>query len=111
MAVRTTLLASGRRTDATLAVVYTCPDGATAILKDVTVFNLSSSATLDLLIAMDAGAFNQTPWFEQALPPRTRVHIETWSVLLPAMEIAIRGDVDGSLNYWLSGTELDGVAP
>lgn len=111
MTVRTTLLASGRRSDATLAVVYTCPDGATAILKNLVAFNISSSATLDFLVAMDAGAFNQTPWFEQAIPPRGRVFLEPWQVLLPGMEIAIRGDVDGSINYWLSGAELLGVAP
>lgn len=111
MTVRTTLLAAGRRTDATLAVVYTCPDGTTAILKRVVAFNLSTSATLDFLVAMDAGAFNQTPWFEVSLAPRARVSLDTWQVLLPAMEIAIRGDVDGSINYWLSGTELDGIAP
>ena len=110
MAVRTTLLASGRRTDATLAVVYTCPDGTTTILKDVTLFNVSTSASITVLVAMDAGAFNQTPWFETTLAPRARAHLETWSVLLPGMEIAVRGDVAGSCNYWLSGTELEGVA-
>jgi hypothetical protein len=111
VAVRTTLLASGRRTDATTVVIYTCPDGTTTIVKDVRVVNLSTSATLDLVIAMDAGSFNQTLWYEAALAPRAVVHLEVWQVMLPAMELAIRGDVDGSLNYWISGTELDGIAP
>jgi hypothetical protein len=111
LTVRTTLLASGRRTDATLAVVYTCPDGTTAILKRLVAMNISTTVTLDFLVALDAGAFNQTPWFEQAIAPRARVSLDTWQVLLPGMEIAIRGDVDGSINYWLSGTELLGIAP
>lgn len=111
MAVRTTLLAAGRRTDATLAVVYTCPDGTTTILKELVAFGVSTSATVDFLVAMDAGAFNQTPWWEGQIPPRGTVRLERWSVLLPGMEIAVRGDVDGGVNYWMSGTELEGIAP
>jgi len=110
VAVRTELLAAGRRTDATLSVVYATPDGKTAILKWVTLFNISTSATLDFLIAIDAGTFNQTPWWEGALAPRGRVAFETWTVLPQFYEIAVRGDVDGGVNYWLSGTELAGVS-
>lgn len=110
MPVRSELLAAGRRTDATLAVVYSTPDGATTILKDVALFGLSTSATIDVLIAIDAGTFNQTPWFEVSIPPRTRIHLEVWQVLPPFSEIAIRGDVDGGCNYWFSGAELAGVS-
>lgn len=110
MAVRTELLAAGRRTDATLAVVYMTPEGKTTILKRVVLFNISTSATLDFLIALDAGTFNQTPWWEGSLAPRARVSLDTWQVLPQFYEIAVRGDVDGGVNYWLSGTELAGVS-
>jgi len=110
MPVRSELLAAGRRTDATLAVVYSTPDGDTTILKDVALFNLSTTATIDVLVAIDAGTFNQTPWLEVQLTPRQRVHVECWQVLPPFSEIAIRGDVDGGCNYWFSGAELLGVS-
>ena len=110
MAVRSELLAAGRRTDATLAVVYTTPDGATTILKNVTLFGLSTSATISVLVAIDAGTFNQTPWLEVDIPPRGRVQIDTWQILPPFSEIAIRGDIDGGCNYWFSGAELAGVS-
>jgi len=110
VAVRSELLAAGRRTDATLAVVYSTPDGDTTILKDVALFNLSTSATIDVLIAIDAGTFNQTPWWEGSILPRKTVHLVVWQVLPPFSEIAIRGDVDGGCNYWFSGAELLGVS-
>lgn len=110
MPVRSELLAAGRRTDATLAVVYSTPDGDTTILKSVTLFNLSTTATISVLIAIDAGAFNQTPWWEGDIAPRARVALGVWQVLPPFAEIAIRGDVDGGCNYWFSGAELLGVS-
>jgi hypothetical protein len=110
MAVRSELLAAGRRTDATLAVVYSTPDGDTTILKRVNLFNLSTSATIDVLVALDAGAFNQTPFWEGQLAPRARLDLDCWVVLPPFAEIAIRGDVDGGCNYWFSGAELAGVS-
>lgn len=110
MPVRSELLAAGRRTDATLAVVYSTPDGNTTILKSVALFGMSTSATIDVLIAMDAGAFNQTPWRELQLGPRAQFYMDVWIVLPPFAEIAIRGDVDGGCNYWFSGAELEGVS-
>lgn len=110
MPVRSELLAAGRRTDATLAVVYTTPDGDTTILKRVTLFGLSTSATITVLIAIDAGAFNQTPWLEIQVGPRGRVDLDCWQVLPPFTEIAIRGDTAGGCNYWFSGAELAGVS-
>jgi hypothetical protein len=50
VAVRSEQFAAGRRTDATLAVVYSVPDGKTAILKDLVFFNLSTSATVEVLV-------------------------------------------------------------
>lgn len=110
MPVRSELLAAGRRTDATLAVVYTTPDGDTTILKSVALFNLSTSATIDVLIAMDAGAFNQTPLREVQLAPRASFYWDTWIVMPPFAELLLRGDVDGGCNYWFSGAELAGVS-
>jgi hypothetical protein len=110
VAVRSELLASGRRTDATLAVVYTTPDGDTTILKDLVFFNLSTTATVEVLVAMDAGAFNQTVFFEQTLAARQRVRIEAWTIMPPFCELAVRGEASKSFNYWISGAELQGVS-
>ena len=110
MAVRTELLAAGRRTDATSVVVYSTPDGKTAILKRVILFNLSTSAAITPLILIDAGTFNQTVWWEGTLPARGRLSLDTWQVLPQFYELAIRGDVAGGCNYWFSGTELAGVS-
>lgn len=110
MAVRSEQFAAGRRTDATLAVVYSVPDGKTAILKDLVFFNLSTSATVEVLVAIDAGTFNQTVFFEQTLSARQRVRLEAWTVLPPFAEIAVRGEASKSFNYWISGAELLGVS-
>lgn len=110
MPVRSELLAAGRRTDATLVVVYSTPDGDTTILKSLRLFNVSTSATIDVLVAMDAGSFNQTPFLEVQLLPRKHYYEDLWVVLPPFAEICVRGDVDGGCNYWFSGAELLGVS-
>lgn len=110
MPVRSELLAAGRRTDATLAVVYTTPDGDTTILKSMAFFNLSTTNTIDILVAMDAGAFNQTAYREIQLAPRAHFYSDVWVVLPQHNELLLRGDVDGGCNYWFSGAELAGVS-
>jgi len=108
--VRTELLASGRRTDATIVTVYTTPEGKTTILKSVTLFNVSTSATAEFLIGMDAGTFDETVWFEQTLAARQRVRFEEWCVMPPGCELSVRGATTAGINYWISGTELAGVS-
>lgn len=110
MAVRTKLLAAGRRSDATTVVVYTCPDGETCILKDVRLVNLSATEVLNIVVGMDAATFNQTLWGDFTIGTRQTIHLEVWHVVPAGAEITVRGDVKGSCNYWLSGTELEGVA-
>jgi len=110
MAIRTELLAAGRRTDATTVTVYTTPDGKTTILKSVTLFNVSTTATAEFVIGMDAGSFDKTVWFEQTLAARQRVRIEEWCVMPPGVELSVRGATTAGINYWISGTELLGVS-
>lgn len=110
MAVRSEQFAAGRRTDNTLVVVYSVPDGKTAILKELTVFNLHASADSAFTLAIDAGAFNQTVYLEEIVGFRKRLRWEFWTVLPPFAEIAVRGVAGCSLNYWLSGAELAGVS-
>lgn len=110
MPVRTELLAAGRRNDATTVTVYTCPEGKTAIVKSVTLVNVSTTATAEFVIGMDAGTFDKTLWFEQTLAARQRVRFEEWCVLPPGAEITVRGATTAGVNYWISGTELLGVS-
>lgn len=110
MAVRTKLLASGRRTDSSLATVYTVPEGETCIVKRIVIVNLSTTTSATYLIAMDAGAFDNTLWREEGLAARKSADIDTWQVLPPGSTIAIQGPGTPAINFWISGTELEGVA-
>lgn len=110
MAVRTKQLASGRRVDNTLGVVYTVPADETAIVKTVRLVNLSTSTAAVVIVAMDAGAFDNTLWLEQSIGPRAYIEVLTWTVLPPGATIAVQGPGTPAVNYWISGTELEGVA-
>jgi len=110
VAVRTKLLAAGRRTDSTLATVYTVPAGETAIVKEVTVTNLSGSASALVTIALDAGAFDNTLWMEFVIAPRVFRRESMWMVVPAGATIGVQGPGTPNINFWISGTELEGVA-
>lgn len=110
MPVRTKLLASGRLTTSSLVLVYTVPTGETTIVKRLVLANLSTSASALVTVAMDATGFDRTMWLEDTLQSRKTINMETWQVLAPGFEIALQGPGTPAVNYWISGTELEGVA-
>lgn len=110
MAVRTKLLASGRLSSTTTTTVYTCPSAETAIMKRIHIANVSTTDTRIITVGADATGFDKTFYSEHTLAPRASIDLETWLVLLPDMEFTLRSDGTTSVNYWLSGTELEGVA-
>jgi len=110
MAVRTKLLASGRNTSATAVVVYTVPLLETAIVKQIVLFNINTTTATTLQLLMDTAANNQTVWAELAMASRLHLRLDMWQVLQPGMEIALANTAAVGVNYWISGTELEGVA-
>jgi len=110
MPVRTKLLASGRSTSATATVVYTVPADETCILKWIRLANVSASTSSEVIIAIDTAANNLTTYQRVTLAAQTGIGIELWQVLQPGMEIAISNVAAVGVNYWLSGSELEGVA-
>lgn len=110
MAVRTKQLASGRSTSSTATVVYTVPAGETAIVKAIDICNINGTTATEVVIACDAGAFNVTAYARIGLSALGFQHLERWLVLPPDAEISIHNSAAVNVNYWISGTELEGVA-
>lgn len=90
--------------------VYTVPAGETAIVKSIYVFNLNASTNQFVRYLIDAGAFDKTTFRGFNLPATTGDYTEYWLVLPPGTELAIDLSTAIGLNYWISGTELEGVA-
>lgn len=91
-------------------VIYTVPPGETAIIKSLGVTNLNASTTVVVFILIDAGAFNQTTFERLTLAPAAHAYRDWWIVLPPGAEVAIQLTEAVGVNFWLSGTELEGVA-
>lgn len=110
MAVRSKLLGSGRATGPVTATIYTCPAGETAILKWLTVVNINASTATSVLLLMDAAGADKTRYHTFQLDPQKEAHLDLWQILDPTMEVAIQVVAAVGVNYWLSGTELEGAA-
>lgn len=110
MAVRTKSLATGRLATSSVVSVYVAEADETTIVKEIRVTNLSTSATAVVSVLSDAGAFADTLVYEVTLAARGSDRRELWWVLKPGMEISLQGPGTPAVNYWISGTELEGVA-
>jgi len=110
MPVRTKLLASGRSSSATSSVVYTVPTDETCIWKFLRLANVSATTSTEVIVAVDTAANNQTTYLRHTLAAQTGAMFDLWQVLQPGMEIAISNVAAVGVNYWLSGSELEGVA-
>lgn len=108
MAVRTKLLAEGA-TPNVFTTIYTCPAGETAILKNIHCFNPAGGATELVEIQFNASGTNRV--LERAsMPVQTIFAFDTWIVIPAGATMRIRSTPNGGVNYWFSGTELEGVA-
>jgi hypothetical protein len=110
VAVRTKRLASGRITTATATVVYTCPTGETAIVKQIWLFNVNATVSNEVGVLFDLATNAQTPLWEDTLVAREGLWLDLWTVLLPGDRIGLKTSVAGGINFLVSGTELEGLA-
>lgn len=109
--VRSVRIASGVSGAAnTLTVIYTAPAGRTAIVKDWRITGVASGGTV-CIFGVQSGpgpvylAHKANLAFEETLQDQGFV------VLEPGHQLAIFSSVAAGLRYWVSGAELDGVAP
>lgn len=110
MPVRTKLLTSGRSSSSTASVIYTVPADETAIIKDILLCNINASTTTTIALAADTAANDKTLLWEEGLVARKTLHIVLWLVLLPGYELTLSNAASVGVNFWVSGTELEGVA-
>jgi hypothetical protein len=91
-----------------LAVVYTCPSGKTAILKDIRVSANQAGAVSRCVVAWisgpSQGAFCDTP-----LNALQTASFGAFAVLEPGDQLAVYA-TGNNFSFLLSGSELDGVA-
>lgn len=108
MSVRTKVLAAANLAPV-VAILYTCPAGRTAIVKGVVVQKAAAgavTATLSMLRAGNATTVLITPLGIGPAAPNFAVY---WAM---APGDQLRGVVDGgAAGVWVTGVELEGVAP
>jgi len=110
MAVRTKQLAAGRVTTTTAVGVYTTPDGETTILKSVAVQNLNTGTATVLILLATVPGIGVSTLARIPLAALESVYLDRWIVLQPAQVLQLQLTVAVGVNFWLSGTELEGVA-
>lgn len=109
MAVRTVVLAhAGSGDPNTITTVYTCPQGRTAICKDIR-FYAEFGASSRAIILVRSGPLNVS-LFDGPMSMLEAKHLDCWIALEPGHQICLYSK-EFSIWAWLSGTELDGVAP
>lgn len=108
MPVRTKRLAV--RTSATAGAVhdaYTVPEGETCILKDVRISWLSGTVSRAAVLAASGSA--SVVLVDAPIPTTGPVGRELWVVLQAGDKLQVYTE-NGVALFWLSGTELEGVA-
>jgi len=109
--VRTARLAAGRTGTANITVsAYTCPSGKTAIVKSVHATCVSGSATV-LILAASSGATTINLHFGSLASGAVQSLTELYLVMEPGDEFLVNSNQTNGVTYWLSGVELEGVAP
>lgn len=111
MPVRTARLAAGKTGAATVTVtLYKCPAGKTAIVKDIRVANVTAGNVSVILAVLSGPTFcnlNVGPLAANAV----LILDGSFIVLEPGDELVLNPSVANALTYYVSGTELEGVAP
>lgn len=107
--VHTTVLYHGLSGAANLHNVYACPEGKTAIIKDVRAAANGSGAGA-LTLGVRSGPV--TVWLHPTLTASSNafLQLEFWVVLRPGGSLQTLTDQVDSWALHVSGTELDGVA-
>jgi hypothetical protein len=109
--VRTARLAAGVVGPAsTLQTVYTTPTGVTAIVKDVRASRGVSGAVF-ITIGLLSGPHFIGLINRQIDTTENLLAIQPWCALEPGDRIAVQSATAGGFTFFISGTELRGVAP
>lgn len=110
MAVRTARLAVDTSNVGSQKTIYTCPSGKTAILKDVRVYADGGAATRVILYLIRSGGAPYSALMDQDVGNQDTVAWQGFIVLEPGDHITFQS-TGNAARAWLSGAELDGVAP
>jgi hypothetical protein len=90
--------------------MYVCPAGRTAIVKTIHVSNASGSAN-SVIVAASSGPLFVNVHISSLTGGSGLVQLEPYLVLEPGDELVLNSNQTNGANYWVSGVELDGVAP
>lgn len=108
MAVRSARLVSERVVGGTDVEVYEAEPDRTVILKDIRAYNDSGGSVRSLVYVLSGPALVLI--FDQDLLSGRQAGADRWVVLEPGDKIRC-ASLSGSTIFWISGTELAGVAP
>lgn len=109
MTVRTATLAVGSSAPANAEhVIYTCPSGRTAILKDLRLYSGAGATKVAVFIETSGAA--RVSIVVSALAADSTDQRQGFIVLEPGSKVGLYSE-GGTFVAWLSGSELDGVAP
>lgn len=111
MTVRTARLAEGQTGLAGVTITaYTCPSGKTAIIKDIRL-STTGGAAVNTILALTSGARFCNVLVESLPGSGATRSLQPYLVLEPGDQLVINASQPNGIIYWLSGAELDGVAP
>ena len=110
MAVRTKRLAAGLTGPASVGkTAYTCPSGETAIVKDVRLYARAGAVSSVKVFALSgAGIF--VACFTGPMADQEVRQFQGFLVLLPGDRVVVEATTTDGIAYWVSGTELEGLA-
>jgi hypothetical protein len=110
--VRTQRLAVGNSAATGVTqTVYVCPAGRTAIVKDIRLNWMQGGDLANSLVAIGSGPTFLFLFKGTVTAGGVAVLQRDFVVLEPGDRIDVRSDTAGTICWWVSGTELDGLAP
>lgn len=110
MSVRSARLAVGLSgPGASQKVIYTCPAGVTALVKDIRVVGRSDPAQTFTVYAVSGPTL--VFLMRGSLAGNQVAAVQGFVVLEPGDQLKVDDPVTDHLAYWVSGSELAGVAP
>lgn len=111
MTVRTATLATGSTGAANVTVTpYTCPSGKTAIIKTIHCSQAGGTAVLTI-VAVASGAAIVNLFVGTIAVNGVLSLTEPYIVLEPGHQLLINANQTNAVKYWISGVELQGLAP
>ena len=108
MSVHTKLLAVGNIQVAGSQYVYTTPALHTSILKDIRVISYGGAAqTLEIILSATSG--HQVRIWRGPMVQYEPQGASCWCVIPEGYGLLVNVTANGDVQYWMSGTELEGV--